>query len=112
MDPGYETVVDMGAMFGSLIAMVVPGVFLAIQLGLAIFLIGSGLYGITFPEGEGRQQFALNALKIGVLALRQARGEVDAQQVRRESERMLLALEGQLSEHATRVHEHATGLLK
>ena len=33
---------------------------------------------LAFHEGEPRDRFALNALRIGVLALRQARGQIDA----------------------------------
>src|SRR5262245_59666582 len=33
-------------------------------------------------EGEERDRFALSALRIGVLALRQARGQVDGEQIR------------------------------
>src|SRR4051794_26552653 len=57
------------------------------------------------PEGEVREQFALDALRIGVLALRQARGEIDGEQIRREGERLLLALQNQLSEHAQLVNQ-------
>jgi hypothetical protein len=70
MDPGYETVVDMGAMFGSLIAMVVPAVFMAIQLGLAIFLIASGLYGAVVPDGEASWGRRLGATHLGDPAAR------------------------------------------
>ena len=63
-------------------------------------------------DGDPREQFALSALRIGVLALRQARGQVDSEQIRRESERMLLGLQTQLSEHGQQVHERMTGMLK
>lgn len=63
-------------------------------------------------EGEPRDHFALNALRIGVLALRQARGEVDAEQIRRESERLLRGLESQLREHAGTVNNRVGDLLR
>lgn len=66
----------------------------------------------AFDEGEPRDQFAISALRIGVLALRQARGQIDTEQIRRESERMLLGLQGQLGDHGNQVHERMTGLLK
>ncbi len=66
----------------------------------------------THAEGDPREQFALSALRIGVLALRQARGQVDSEQIRRESERMLLGLQSQLGEHGELVHERMTGMLK
>jgi hypothetical protein len=48
-----------------------------------------------------REVFALDALRIGVLALRHAQGEVDTSKVQREVDRMLEALEQQLAEHAS-----------
>src|SRR5688572_18811007 len=51
-------------------------------------------------EGEPRDDYALEALRIGVLALRQARGQLDADLIQRESQRMLGALEAQLRSHA------------
>src|SRR6476646_3632858 len=54
-------------------------------------------------EGEERERFALSALRIGVLALRQARGQVDGEQIRRQTDRMLMAMQTQLNEHATLV---------
>ena len=45
-----------------------------------------------YGEGEERERFALAALRIGVLALRQARGQIDGAQIRHESERLLHAL--------------------
>lgn len=65
-----------------------------------------------FGEGDERERFALNALRIGVLALRQARGQIDGEQIRRESERLLLALENQLKTHAGGVHDRLTSALK
>ncbi len=63
-------------------------------------------------EGEERERFALSALRIGVLALRQARGQVDGEQIRRQTEHMLLALQSQLNEHANLVHNRLTASLK
>ncbi|MCA9042261.1 MAG: hypothetical protein KDA65_18050 [Planctomycetaceae bacterium] len=63
-------------------------------------------------RGEDREQFALDALRIGVLALKQARGQVDADAVRRESERMLETLEHQLTEHSRLLNDRMTIALK
>ena len=62
-------------------------------------------------EGDERERFALSALRIGVLALRQARGQVDGEQIRRQTDRMLLSLAKQLNEHATLVHNRLTSSL-
>ncbi len=67
---------------------------------------------VTFREGEPRQRFALNALRIGVLALRQARGQIDADLVRQESERLLSELNSRLGSHAQTVHDCVADSLK
>jgi len=63
-------------------------------------------------EGADREEFALDALRIGVLALKQVRGQIDADAVRRESERLLESLDAQLGKHAEMVHERLTSKLK
>jgi hypothetical protein len=63
-------------------------------------------------EGDDRERFALSALRIGVLALRQARGQVDGEQIRRQTDQMLHALETRLGEHAALVHNRLTASLK
>jgi hypothetical protein len=63
-------------------------------------------------EGESRDHFAADALRIGVLALKQARGQVDADLVRRETDRLLQLLDSQLSNHAKSVHERLTDSLQ
>ena len=64
------------------------------------------------PEGAARERFAEQALRIGVLALRQAAGRIDADAVRRESEIMLGDLRQRLDEHARVVHDKLTGSLR
>src|SRR5947209_4422807 len=63
-------------------------------------------------EGEERDQFALSALRIGVLALRQARGQVDGEQIRREADHLLVSLQSKLTEHASAVQDRLSGALK
>lgn len=63
-------------------------------------------------EGRERERFALSALRIGVLALRQARGQVDGAEIRRQTDHMLLALQSQLKEHAALVHDRLAAALK
>ena len=65
-----------------------------------------------YPEGDTRDEFALDALRIGVLALRQARGQLDGEVVRREGERLLEQLQGRLTQHAEFVSERLSGSLK
>ena len=51
------------------------------------------------PSGRHRGALALEALKIGVLAMRQAQGQVDAQRVRNEGERLIATLDGALGRY-------------
>ncbi len=53
----------------------------------------------TFASARERDAYALSALRLGVLSLRTARGQVDAQAVRGEVERMLHTLEKHLVQH-------------
>ena len=63
-------------------------------------------------DGRQRQQFALSALRIGMLALRQARGRIDVDLIQRETQGMLATLEGQLTEHARKVHDDLAGAMR
>jgi hypothetical protein len=64
------------------------------------------------PEGEPREEYALQALRIGVLALRQARGQIDTDAIERESQRMLANLQHQLQSHAAQMQQQLAGSLK
>ncbi|MCE9605830.1 MAG: hypothetical protein K8U03_13120 [Planctomycetia bacterium] len=65
-----------------------------------------------FAEGAQREAFALKALRIGVLALGQARGQIDTVAVRGECERMLVSLQSQLGEHARSIQQKLAGSLQ
>ncbi len=52
-----------------------------------------------FDEGPQRDAFVLDALRIGVLALRQARGQIDAETVKQEGEKILNSLQHHLQQH-------------
>ena len=43
----------------------------------------------AYPEGHEREEFAVSAMRIGVIALRQAQGRIDADRVRQEGERFV-----------------------
>src|SRR6185436_18684750 len=62
------------------------------------------------PDGRAREEFVRSALRIGVLALEQARGRVDA--VRREGERLVESMERALGAHQKDVAERLSGQLK
>lgn len=56
---------------------------------------------VKHNEGLERDAFARQALRIGVLAMRQASGALDAQSIQREGERMLGAVRDALNAHAS-----------
>jgi hypothetical protein len=62
-------------------------------------------------EGAARDVFARQALRIGVLALRQASGALDAQSIQREGERLLGAVRDALSTHTSQTTSSIARLL-
>lgn len=65
-----------------------------------------------YPEGRERELFALSALRIGMLALRQARGRIDVDLIQRETRLMLGTLEQQFTDHARRINDGLAGALR
>lgn len=65
-----------------------------------------------YEEGPPREDYAAHALRIGVLALRHARGQLDADLVRRESQQMLTELQGHLGKHSHSVQDRLTTTLR
>ena len=59
---------------------------------------------LPIPEGRPRQAHASTALRIGLLALEQARGQIDTDSVRREGERILSLLDEKLSSSSRDLH--------
>ncbi|MCZ6573953.1 MAG: hypothetical protein ACE10D_13965 [Planctomycetota bacterium] len=51
------------------------------------------------PGGRARQALALSALRIGILALKLARGRVDGDVIKREGERLVQSLQERLDKH-------------
>lgn len=62
--------------------------------------------------GDDRERFALDALRIGVIALRNATGRVDAELIQRETSQMLASLGQTLDHHARQAREQLNGSLK
>ena len=58
-----------------------------------------------YQDESERRDFAITAMKIGVLALRQAQGRIDGEQIRAEGERLIKDLENELTKHQERVTE-------
>jgi hypothetical protein len=65
-----------------------------------------------FPEGEPRNQYALEALKIGVVALRHVGGLITADQFRRDGDRFLAGLEKSLELHKQTVQSQIENKLR
>ena len=74
-----------------------------LELGLLVSdrEVIEALTGIDDPEE--RNEFALAALRLGVLALGQARGQLDAERVRKEGEHLIGELSRRLEDHATKL---------
>jgi len=65
-----------------------------------------------YEEGTERDDFALEALKIGVLALRHASSALDADFIQRETTRLVETLGQQLETHTQQTQERLTSSLK
>jgi hypothetical protein len=63
-------------------------------------------------DGRERQEYALAALRIGVLSLKHARGQIDADAVRREGEKLLEDLKSALDGSRNEIHSNLTASLK
>ena len=48
---------------------------------------------VEYPEGEARNEYAIEAMKIGVLALRHVGGQVGADTIRRENDRLVTSVQ-------------------
>ena len=65
-----------------------------------------------YAEGPERDEYALEALKIGVLALRRASSALDGEFIQRETTRLLDTLRRQLDDHARTSHDRLNHSLK
>ena len=63
-------------------------------------------------DGRERDEYALAALRIGVLSLKHARGQIDADAVRREGEKLLQDLKSALDGSRNEIHTNLTNALK
>lgn len=63
-------------------------------------------------DGRPRHDFALAALRIGVLALRHARGRIDVERIRDEGDRLLANLAEKLAAHQSGLVQQLTASLK
>lgn len=63
-------------------------------------------------EGRERDEYALTALRIGILSLKHARGQIDVDAVKREGERLLVDLKAALDYARNDIHTNLTNALK
>jgi len=63
-------------------------------------------------EGRDRERYALSALRLGILAIRQASGELDATTIRRAGQDVLRQLESLLAERGTEITTGIAGALR
>jgi hypothetical protein len=63
-------------------------------------------------DGRERDEYALAALRIGVLSLKHARGQIDADAVRQEGEKLLKDLKNALDGSRNDIHANLTNSLK
>jgi len=67
---------------------------------------------VVRTAGRERDEYALGALRIGLLSLKHARGQVDADAVRREGDRILDDMGATLESYRTQLTEGVTNVLK
>ena len=67
---------------------------------------------VQYAEGPERDDYALEALKIGVLALRHAAGALDTEFIQRETTRLVETLDQRLDTHARQAHDRLATSLK
>jgi hypothetical protein len=66
----------------------------------------------SYPEGRERTRFARTALRIGVIALNQAQGRIDAESVRNEGDRLVREMEGKLADYRKQTESLLASTLK
>jgi hypothetical protein len=63
-------------------------------------------------EGRERDEYALTALRVGIISLKHARGQIDVDAVKREGERLLVDLKSALDYSRNDIHVNLTNALK
>src|ERR1022692_3511687 len=83
-----------------------------VRLDLTVTDSGSIIELLLHQEGPERDDYALGALRIGLLSLRHARGQIDADAVRREGDRLLSDLKQALEANRSLTNESLTTCLR
>lgn len=67
---------------------------------------------VAYPEGRERNRFVRTALRIGILALNQAQGRIDAESVKNEGERLVREIETRLADYRRQTEAQLATTLK
>lgn len=65
-----------------------------------------------YPEGESRNEYAIEAMKIGVLALRHVGGQANVDVIRRENDRLIGGVQKTFDQYTIAIQERVEGKLK
>jgi hypothetical protein len=84
----------------------------AVFLKLTVSDHDSVLELLQKSDGREREEYALTALRIGLLSLKHAGGQIDADAVRHEGERLMLDLNHALEHSRSEIHDNLTSTLK
>jgi hypothetical protein len=67
---------------------------------------------VAYPEGRDRNRFVRTALRIGILALNQAQGRIDAESVKNEGDRLVREIESRLADYHRQTESQMAATLK
>lgn len=65
-----------------------------------------------FSDDQKQEEFILRALKVGILAIKQARGQIDAETIRNEGKQLMEKLQSRLDHHSTLIQNSVDSQLK
>ena len=83
------------------------------SIELCLTITDPDLYAELSKRDEPeRSEFAMASMKIGVIAFRQAQGQVDANQIRDAGERVIMDMSSALEKHQHSVIEQVGGCIK
>jgi hypothetical protein len=88
------------------------GIVQSVLLTLAVSDRDSTAELLQKADGREREEYALTALRIGLLALKHARGQIDADAVKQEGEKLLVDLKNALEQSRNEIHTNLTTALK
>lgn len=88
------------------------GIPASLRLELVVTDVDSVQELILRDSGRDRGEYSVCALRIGLLSLKHARGQIDADAVRREGDRLIREMDQTLEIYRTQLNDNMTGALK